>query len=237
MERMIGRTKSWVWWLGGVLCAVVFGGIADADAAVARKPKYGVKPRPRPNARPSAKPEDIKKADKVVETYLAPVAATEPAAEQKARIDKLIKDFASEASATRAAASKAVIEFGAAALGALRGATDSPDAEVATRAQDAITRIERAVRDKLVVELKKNINAAVAAISVRQSKVNLTYRAALKAETAARKAGDEKAREAARTRRVAASKLNAKLLGLRNRVSPVKSMPAPVYGVRVMKAQ
>ena len=44
MARMIGTTKSWMWWLGGLLCAAVFGGAAQAGEPVAVR--YGIKIRP-----------------------------------------------------------------------------------------------------------------------------------------------------------------------------------------------
>jgi len=44
MAAMIGKGKSWLWWLAGFLCALVFG--KSATAAEPATEKYGVRPRP-----------------------------------------------------------------------------------------------------------------------------------------------------------------------------------------------
>jgi hypothetical protein len=237
MARLAGRTKSWVWWMAGLLCALIWGQPAGAGTPIEPiQPPYGVRPIRR--GPPKVKPEDRKKAEKLVDEYMSPVPATKPIAEARTKIDKLIKDFGSEASATRRAASQKVIEFGAGALEALRKAVDSKDAEVSTRAKSAITRIEKAAREKIVTALKKNVNAAVAVIGARRKQAGGEYRVALKAENEARKAEDKDAEKAARLKRVAAGKRSSVLMMLSGRVSPRPApMPAPVYGVRVMKAQ
>jgi len=52
MSAMIGRGKSWLWWLAGFLCALVFGRNVAAQEATE---KYGVRPRP-----PAEQPEKPK---------------------------------------------------------------------------------------------------------------------------------------------------------------------------------
>ena len=44
MARTIGKTKSWLWWIVGALCALVLGSGPASGGEVTRK--YGVRPRP-----------------------------------------------------------------------------------------------------------------------------------------------------------------------------------------------
>ena len=151
MARAIGRTKSWLWWLGGLLCTLAFGGVGAAEEP---EPEYGVRPRPR-GKQPAASEADRKKAEGLVDQYLAPVEAAEPGAAAKKEIAALIKDFGSADFAKRRAASVAIVKHGTAALGALREAAKSSDAEVAMRARSVITSIEGAPKQKILAELRK----------------------------------------------------------------------------------
>ncbi len=46
MARTIGRTKSWLWWILGAVCALILG--AGASQGAEKTLKYGVMPRPVP---------------------------------------------------------------------------------------------------------------------------------------------------------------------------------------------
>src|SRR5512137_1843345 len=92
MARVIGQTKSWVLWVAGALCALVFGRPVQSGEQI--QMDYGVRQRPLPPAnQPAIGEEDRKKVEKLVAEYLAPPAVGEPSAEQKAAVEKLVKEF------------------------------------------------------------------------------------------------------------------------------------------------
>ena len=217
MAAMIGRSKSWFWWLAGLLCAFVFGSKAEAADAVAL---YGVRPGPGEVDAPVANPEQQKKAEQLVADYLAPVAAAEPGAEARAAIEKLVKDFASEDAKARDAASAAAVKQGPAALGLLRGAFDSKDAEVAERARAAATAIEAAARSPKVEELKKLGFVGQNAVRQKWTEANQAAVAADRAAAEAEKSGDAAATEKARAEAKAKRERAGALAGLLRQVSP-----------------
>ena len=110
MAVMIGKGKSWAWWLAGFLCALVFGARAGAAEEGPRAVAlYGIRPGPGGVDAPAVNPEQQKKAEGLVADYLAPVAAVEPTPEARAAIEKLVKDLGSNDAKTREEASAAVV--------------------------------------------------------------------------------------------------------------------------------
>ena len=89
-----------------------------------------------------------------IDEYSSPVAATEPSAEQKAKVQKLIGEFGSGDFKVRESAVAAASAQGAAALGQLRAALADKDAEVSDRAKRAVAAIETAARQALLVQMK-----------------------------------------------------------------------------------
>jgi hypothetical protein len=240
MARVIGKTKSWMWWVAGFFCALVFGRGAGAGEVPAPKPVYGM-PAPR-GEQPTVLEAQQKQAEKLVADYLAPVAATEPTPEQKAAIEKLIKDFGSADFKVREAASTEIVKQGPAALGLLREAAKSSDAEVATRAGAAIVAIETAARQTQVDEIRK-LGAAGQAV-VRQEVDNYvaysekdvaTVRFLEQNQTPATPEQIQEARAAAK----ASAKKLAALRALLVQLAPARARgPGPgavqaLYGVRI----
>jgi len=226
MAAMIGKGKSWLWWLAGFVCALVLGPRAGAVEAPA--PVYGM-PVPPPDDRPPADADAQKKAEALLDGILAPVPASEPSPQAAAEIEKLIKDFGSEDARVREAASAAVVKQGPAALGALRAALSSKDAEVAERSRVAITAIEGAARAPKIEELKKLQPAGRLAVNQRLLAANRAVAEAERAADAADKAGKpeeaEKLRAEAKVQRERAVTLSA----LVRQVGP--GMPMIRYGV------
>jgi hypothetical protein len=237
MARMIGQTKSWLWWLAGTLCALVFSAAARAGEAVAKK--YGApEPIRPPINNPAVTEEQKQKAEKLVVEYVVPVAAAEPTAEQKAAIDKLIAGLGSKDFQEREAASAAVVNHGPAALAALRAAAKSQDVEVSTRAGVAIAAIETAARQGLVAELKKDPGAAQVVVAQKLNEASAAQTKATQAAAEADKAGSKDEADKLRAEAKTATELTAALRGLQRAVSPMMMAPvygvqAPVYGVRV----
>jgi hypothetical protein len=156
MAVMIGKSKSWLWWLAGFLCAFVFGSRAGAGEEGPRAVAlYGVRPGPEGVDAPAVNPEQQKKAEGLVADYLAPVAAVEPAADAKTAIEKLVKDLGSNDVKVREEASAAVVKHGPAALAQLRAVLTSKDLEVAERSKVAVAAIETAARAPKIEEIKK----------------------------------------------------------------------------------
>jgi hypothetical protein len=228
MARVIGGTKTWLWWLGGALCALLFGGVEPGQLGQAQE-VYGVRPRPRP-ASPKAKPEDKKKAAALVDQYFGPVKPAEPKAGEAARIKALVKKLSSAQFAVRNAASKALVGFGTVALPALNEALKSKDPEVAQRAKQIISSIETAARKPIAAKLKTMRAAAAAVISERRMRLGKTYREAMTAERNAARAGDKEAEAKAQAKK---KEVSARMLEL-NRLSAVLGLfrPVAVYGVR-----
>jgi len=187
MAKMIGRTKSWAWWLAGLFCAFVFGRPAAAQDSrddsrrfqtmYGVRPiqddgiqvKYGVKPAPvlpepieQPPARPG--PDDRAQAAKLVADYIAAPAPARLAAGQKARLDRLIKALGDAQHENRESASAELARIGAAALPALRAAGQG-SAAASRRARQVIARIEAAAREPIAARLREIPAAAQAVIA------------------------------------------------------------------------
>lgn len=226
MAAMIGRGKSWLWWLAGCLCAFLLGPRANAGAAPA--PVYGMPARP-PDGQVAPDAAQQQKAEGLLNEILAPVPAPEPPPPVKAEIDKLIKDFASEDAKVRDAASEAVVKQGVPALGALREAAKSKDAEVVERAKAAGTAIEMAAKAPKIEELKKLELVGRMAVQQRLNAANLAAAEADKAAADAEKAGDAAGAEKARIEAKAAREKVAALAGLVRKVGP--GLPMMKYGV------
>jgi hypothetical protein len=228
MAAMVGRGKSWLWWLTGCLCALVFGPGVRAGELPPPKPVYGM-PVPPPDNRPANDAEKQKQAEGLLNEILAPVPAPEPPAPVKAEIEKLIKDFASDDAKIRDAASEAVVKLGVPALGALREATKSKDAEVAERSKAAIAGIEAAAKAPKIEELKKLELVGRMAVQQRLNAANLAAADAEQAAAAADKSGDAAAAEKARATAKAERERAATLAGLVRKVGP--GLPMMKYGV------
>jgi len=233
---MIGTTKSWMWWLGGLLCAAVFGGAAQAGEPVAVR--YGIKIRPpAPPVKPVASAEQKKKAAELVEAYLAGKGAAAPSAAETKQIAKLISDMGADDYATREAASKAVLKYGSKALAQLKAATGSKDAEVVQRAETAIAAIRRGGAGEVVGALRRLRSAAHLVIREKQAALK---KAAYKAElTAIALEAQKKTAEARKQRELAAAtnRKIAELTRLYNLVVYGASVPIdrrvqPAYGIR-----
>jgi hypothetical protein len=222
MSAMIGRGQSWLWWLAGSLCALVFGRWAGAGELPAPKPVYGMP------ARPVVSEDDQKKAEGLLAEYLAPVPAPEPPPPAKAEIEKLIKDFASEDAKVREAASGAVVKQGRAALGLLRGALTSKDAEVVERSRMAIGVIENSVRGPQIEEMKKLGAAGQNFVRQKWTEANAAALTAEKAATEAEKAGKADEAEKSKAEAKAARERAGALAGLLRQVAP------PVMQARYM---
>ena len=233
MSRVIGRTKSWVWWIAGTLCALIFGAAARAGEMAAR---YGVPARPAPPVEsPEVTDGQQQKVEKLLDDYLAPPAAGTPSAEQKAAVEKLLKDFSSADFKTREDASAQAAKQGTAALGLLREAAKAKDPEVASRAEAAAAAIENSARQVIVDELRKIQGAALQVLNQKiaesrdlQVMANANAAAADKAGNAAEaaKTREEAARQAARTTTLSA---------LSAQIQPVRKGGGgmvPVYGIR-----
>lgn len=147
MAKAIGKTASGIWWLVGLLVAMIFGRAGGQRCT----PKYGVRrPYPPPirtltqSQRETAE-KDRARAEKLVNEYLSPTGtAAEPAAkpEVKGVVKKLIDNLACRDPEARRAASKKIVEIGQAALPSLRGAADGKRTEVAQAAKKLIGTIE-----------------------------------------------------------------------------------------------
>lgn len=170
MARMIGRTKSWVWWLMGTLCALVFSGRAwGLEGGL--KPKYGVEPMatPPPTAQPSVSEKQRQAAEALVEQYLAPVAAVEPTKEQAEQIAAQLKELGGNDEKFKFLAQEELVRLGPVALGELRrqeAAAQAVEAKADPKADapkgfvpsavftELIIRIERAARWPLIEGLR-----------------------------------------------------------------------------------
>jgi hypothetical protein len=240
MARVIGRTKNWVWWITGTLCALVFGRPVFSGEQI--QMDYGVRQRPLPPVnQPAVSEEDRKKAEKLLADYLTPPPAGEPSAEQKAAVEKLVKDFGSADFKTREDASIGAAKLGPAALGLFREAAKSKDPEVSTRAGAAVAAIENAARQGKVEELKTIQSAAQTII---QQQMTDARQAEVKVRDAIRKAeadGNQAEAEKLRAEAKAAGERRSRLSGLMAMVSPLRMGPGgpgavALYGVRVPEA-
>ncbi len=232
MARAIGRTRSWLWWLAGCLCALVFGRGAKAAEGVAT-PEYGVRVQP---VRQAVGSEQQKRAERLVEEYLGAAEPVRPSAEQAAKIAVLVREMGADEFARRKAATETVVGFGAAALGALREAASGGDPEVAERARAAMAEIEVAARAPKIEGLKKlgsaGSVASTSALYRAQTEVKLAAADLKKAEAA----GDGAAVAAARARAADARRRASALSHLTRQL--MGRMPAQIqadYGVRAIR--
>ncbi len=233
MAVLIGRTKTWVWWLGGLLCALAFGSRAEAAEAVAL---YGIRARPPgPKIDEKAATEAQKKqAGTLVDEYLAGEKPAAPSPAETEQIAKLIADFGSADFATRKKASAGVLKFGSKAIKQLTEALKHKDAEVRQRASAAITAIRSGGGRKEVLDLRKIRNAAHVVIRTRRAEIN---KKAYTASLEARKLAKEGKKDEAAMKRAEASALYAMGAKLGNLYSLVifGAVARPVgvkYGVR-----
>ncbi|HOX04769.1 MAG TPA: hypothetical protein PK280_00085 [Planctomycetota bacterium] len=226
MAAMIGRGTSWLWWLAGAMCALLLGPRAGGMEVPA--PVYGI--RPVGEEGQVDKPDQQQKAEALLNEILAPVPAPEPPPAVKAAIEKLIRDFASEDAKVREDASAAVVKEGVPALGLLRAAFSSKDAEVAERARTAAMAIEAAAKAPKVEELKKLQPAGRQVVNQRLLAVTRAGDEAEQAAAAADKAGDAAAAEKARAAAKAAREQRAVLAALVRKVGPGEPMMMK-YGV------
>jgi hypothetical protein len=233
---MIGSTKTWLWWIGGLICATAFGR-ASAGAPVGAQPEYGIRARwPKQARKPAVTAEQKKRAAKLVDEYMAGSAVGKLDEKQKAEIAGLIKDFGSDQFAVRESASKAILKFGGKALEQLKEALKSKDAEVVQRAEAAIAEIKKSGGNRTVAELRKIYHAAVAVINARKEKLKgAGYKAELQAialEAQGKKDEAEKKREEKAEFAKKVKELD-KLVGLLAYRTPARPVPmAAKYGVR-----
>jgi hypothetical protein len=162
---MIGRTKGWLWWLVGTVCAIFF-----SARSMAAQAKYGVMMKPKPQVDPDKATEEQKKqAGKLIDTWMAGPRIENPSDAEKARIAELIKSFDSKDYKIRNQASQDIISFGSKALGQLKEALQSRDAEVRMRSQQAISSITSRADAPEIAELKKIRDAAILTIQARMA--------------------------------------------------------------------
>ena len=237
MAKMIGRTKSWAWWLSGLFCAFVFGRSAAAQDSrddgrrfqtmYGVRPiqqderiqlKYGVRPSPvlpepieQPPARPG--PDDHAKAAKLVADYLTVPAPARLTAAQRTRMDKLIEDINDARHENRESASAELAQIGAAALPALRTAGQG-SGTASRRARQVIARIEAAARDPIAAELRKIAAAAQAVIAEKLAEQARWAQESGQIADEADKTGDREKSKAARADQESSERSAAVLRGL-----------------------
>ncbi len=237
MARAARRAKTWVWYLAGCLCALVWGRSAEAGTPPEPPPPpYGVRA-----VHPDVE-KNRKKAEKLVDEYLAPVPAKAPGEKAGKEIKRLVADFGAENHGKREAASRAVVKHGAAALAELRLAAHGKplkSAEVAQRAGLAIAAIEAAARKALVARLKALGPAARQVVLYRHTRAQRTLKKEQGVVQEAKKAGKtevvktetakkaEALLRAARERFVALSRLVRVLVPRRDSLPPPYGSPPP----------
>jgi hypothetical protein len=213
---MIGRMGSWLWWLTGFLCALVFGARAHGgELPEPPPPPYGINTRPVRPVQPVTE-EQKQKAEKLIDEYLAAeVNPPAPSAEDQAKIDGFIKDLSSKEFATREATSAGLVKIGRPALAALRKAAESKDPEVAWRAKAAIEKIGDGPQVEGLRSLGWPAQTAVRERADKEKKAMTSAAgAAGEAEGAGKKEEAEKLRaeaKAAQARAEALNKLAAKV--------------------------
>jgi hypothetical protein len=250
MARMVGRTKSWVWWLTGVVCAVVFGRAAAGEPGP--QPEYGIRiRRPRKAVRPAVTEQQRKQAARLVDEYMSRKTA-KLSEKDRRKIAGLIADLGSDSFARREAASEAVVKYGARALKQLEAALKSDDAEVVQRARAAIGEIRGSGGDPLVARLRGLRAAALEVIRARRKKWRDAAHSAelqsiaLQAQDKERQAGKKLEEKKAAEKKAARLAALLALVGSGAAVTTATTGPAPVvrpdrpqaaakYGVRVMR--
>lgn len=164
MAKAIGKTVCSLWWLVGVIMALVFGRTSAGEVTA----KYGVRPR-RIVVPPLATESQRKQAEKnrpqaeaLVAEYLDPAAHQLPryvSPQLRARLVAETKDLIVKLGSmeykVRQAASKRLVEIGPIALPALREASGHRDLEVMQRSEPAIGEIETRSRTATIAALRK----------------------------------------------------------------------------------
>jgi len=261
VARMIGRTKSWFWWLAGFICALVFGGRAQGSEM---QPEYGVRVRP-PVRPPPIKREAIsakerRQVEDLVERHLAPVKAVEPTPKVAAEIRDLIGVLRkSREPAERLGAKARLDDLGPAALGALRvaatdglGSAGSIAASIERKARRKTFRELRRLGEATLLVMREKREAAQTALARRQAEQRACELARVNNPGATDAAEVERLRvavDAARERASALESLGARLFSERPVARPtvrprplprprpvakygVRPRPVPLYGVR-----
>jgi HEAT repeat protein len=149
MAKAIGRTASGIWWLVGLVLAMIFGRAKGQLCT----PKYGVRPYPQPvrpltQSQKETAEKNRARAETLVNEYLIPAGSAadlDVKPEVKALVEKLIDDLGRKDPSLRRAASKKIVEIGQAALPSLRGAEADKRTEVAQAAKRLIDTIEAAL--------------------------------------------------------------------------------------------
>jgi len=240
MAAMIGRGKSWLWWLAGLFCALVFGrsGVAGEQA---EQPVYGVRVDPgfiapvAPKPRHPADDEARRKAGQLIEQYLASQNPPPAGDELKARIDKLIKDLGANEWDVREKASKELSGIGRPSLDALKEAARSKDPEVAQRAADLAAGI---ADDKATLEQLRDMGATgllalQERLATERKAVTGKAGAAGEADLAGRKDEAEKLRAEAKQAQANVAAL-VKLAALLAQSVPGSGPVSARYGVRMV---
>jgi hypothetical protein len=248
MARAIGKTKSWLWWLLGGLCTLLFGSTAGAMEGGYPYPPYGV---PNPSPPPAEEKPAVSEAEKqaagtLVDAFLAPVEAIVPTPEVTAEIDRLLGELRAEDPEQARRAADALAAIGPAALGRLRELAADQALErsrelvserpvrVFFSAAAIVARIEEAARDALVEKLRAT---GLAGPLVLQQRIRSEEKAAGAAEKAAARAereGDAEAAEKSRAEAAASRERSAALTKLLDRVRPAPvpvATPAPPMGI------
>lgn len=151
MAKVIGKTASGIWWLVGLVVAMIFGRAEGQLCA----PKYGVRPYPYPQpvgpltqSQKQTAEKNRARAENLLREYLSPAgsaAELDVKPEVKALVEKLIDDLGCKDPNLRRAASKKIVEIGHAALPGLRGAAADKRTAVAQAAKKLIDTIEAAL--------------------------------------------------------------------------------------------
>jgi hypothetical protein len=229
MARIVGKTASWLCWIAGLICALAQ--TVRGQARVLPQPAYGVVPLPPRSMQPGVSAEQMRQAAELVQQYLVPVKATEPAPGLQAKLEGVIRQLGSERYLEREAASAELVKLGPTALGVLRAAAEDRDLEVAARAWSAIAAIETHARQPIVARLKQLGYAAVMAagqqISAAQSAAAAAEAAASKAEWA----GDDERIAQARAAKAAAESRLRLLVRLTGRIALPMNLAYPRYGM------
>lgn len=247
MARMIGGTKSGIWWLAGMLCALLCGSARAAEPAKQAQAAYGIMPQadrafiiaPRP---PDAPPDAVQQAEKLIDAYLEEQNPPPAPADLEQKLAGLIKDLGSDEWARREEASQAIVKIGRPALPALRETVaNSKDAEVIQRAKEAIAKIggSGSALESLRALGAAGQTAVQARIAQEKKTIAEQAGAAAEAELAGDKAQAEKLRADAKAAQARAGHLN-KLKELLAQAQPAAPRPGPgemiaLYGVRAVE--
>ncbi|HOX08586.1 MAG TPA: hypothetical protein PK280_19480 [Planctomycetota bacterium] len=153
--------------------------------------------------------ETKREVARLVADYFTTLQAASATPEDKARVDKLVRELASEDWATRENASRELVKLGRTALPALREAARSKDVEVATRAGDALKSVEAATAKPIFDALRKYPQTVWVVVQGQIDSTRDEWNKARDAAAAAEKAG----------RKDEAEKLGAEVRRLGGRIS------------------